>query len=65
VVPLIVAISQASFAFAPVMFGLIREFVPQGHAGSAGAAPALFVAAALIQALAIAAFLAGRRQRPQ
>jgi len=65
VVPLIVAISQASFAFAPVMFGLIREFVPQGHGGSAGAAPALFVAAALIQALAIAAFLAGRRQRPQ
>jgi hypothetical protein len=62
VVPLIVAIAQASFAFAPVTFGLIREFAPQGTA-SAGAAPTLFVAAAFIQALAIAAFLIGRHWR--
>ena len=62
VVPLIVAIAQASFAFAPVAFGLIREFAPQGNAASAGAAPALFIVAALIQALAIAAFLIGRRE---
>jgi MFS family permease len=59
VVPLIVAIAQASFAFAPVTFGFIREFTPQTDA--AGAAPALFIAAALIQALAIATFLIGRR----
>jgi hypothetical protein len=61
VVPLIVAIAQATFAFAPVVFGLIREFAPQIGAASPGAAPAMFVAAALIQALAIAAFLIGRR----
>ena len=61
VVPLVVAISQGSFAFAPLMFGLIREFAPQFGAVSASAAPALFLVAALIQALAIAAFLIGRR----
>jgi hypothetical protein len=58
VVPLIVAIGQAAYAFAPMVFGLIREFAP---AGAAGSAPNLFVSAAIIQALAIAAFLAGRR----
>jgi hypothetical protein len=57
-VPFIIAISQASFAFAPASFGLIREFAP----GGGTAAPWLFVAAGLIQALAILAFLAGRRR---
>jgi hypothetical protein len=61
VVPLIVATSQGTFAFAPVVFGLIREFAPHFGALSPGAAPALFIVAALIQALAIAAFLIGRR----
>jgi hypothetical protein len=61
VVPLIVAIGQATYAFAPAVFGLIRELAPS--AGAAGAAPWLFVAAAIIQALAIVAFLAGRRSR--
>ncbi|WP_184255486.1 MFS transporter [Rhodopseudomonas rhenobacensis] len=61
VVPLIVAIAQASYAFAPAAFGLLREFAPSATA--AGAAPALFIAAALIQALAIGALLAGRRCR--
>jgi len=60
VVPLIIAIGQASYAFAPATFGLIREFAPNMGGTSAGAAPYLFVAAALIQALAIMAFLAGR-----
>jgi len=60
VVPLIIAIGQASYAFAPAAFGLIREFAPQAGVASAGAAPYLFIAAALIQALAIMAFLAGR-----
>jgi hypothetical protein len=55
VVALIVGISQAGYAFAPAAFGLIRELAP-----SAGA-EAVFVAAALLQALAIAAFLIGRR----
>jgi hypothetical protein len=62
VVSLIVAISQGTYAFAPAAFGLIREFAPQLGATSAGAAPYLFIAAALIQGLAIAAFLAGRRR---
>jgi hypothetical protein len=61
-VPLIIAISQATYAFAPAAFGLIREFAPNMGATSAGAAPYLFIAAALIQAAAILAFLAGRRR---
>lgn len=62
VVPLIVAIGQATYAFAPAVFGLIREFAPHTGAASPGAAPYLFIAAALIQSLAIVALLAGRRQ---
>jgi Major Facilitator Superfamily len=61
VVALIVAISQATYAFAPAAFGLIRAFAPHTTGASASAAPALFAAAALAQALAIGAFLAGRR----
>jgi hypothetical protein len=61
VVPVIVAIAQAAYAFAPATLGLVRELAP-GAAGLApGAAPSLFAAAALVQALAIGAFLAGRR----
>jgi hypothetical protein len=58
VVALIVAISQGTYAFAPVVFGMIREFAQ--HADS-GAASGLFIAAALGQGLSICAFLAGRR----
>jgi hypothetical protein len=58
-VSLIVAVSQAGYAFAPAAFGLIREFAPSA---GAGAAPLVFVAAVLGQTLAIAAFLAGRRR---
>lgn len=54
VVPLIVAIAQATYAFAPGMFGLIREtFGP-------GAWP-LLTAAATVKLIAITAFIAGRR----
>ncbi len=60
VVSLIVAASQASYAFAPAAFGLIREFAPSAGADT-GAAPWVFAVAALGQLLAIAAFLAGRR----
>jgi Major Facilitator Superfamily len=59
VVPLIVAMAQAAYAFAPAAFGLVREFSEAG--GHPGAAPMLFAAAALVQGLAMAAFLAGRR----
>src|SRR5262249_12713299 len=61
VVALIVAISQGAYAFAPAAFGLIRTFAPPAAGAAAGAAPTLFLAAALVQALAIVALLAGRR----
>jgi hypothetical protein len=57
VVALIVAISQATYAFAPVVFGMIRELA--SHAAGAGSG-ALFIAAGLVQGLAICSFLTGR-----
>jgi cyanate permease len=60
VVPLIVAMAQAGYAFAPAAFGLIREFA--GAWGHPGAAPMLFAVAVLVQGLAIAAFLMGRQR---
>jgi Major Facilitator Superfamily len=62
VVALIVGISQGAYAFAPAAFGLIRELAPQAADAAPGAAPWLFAAAALVQGLAMAAFLAGRRR---
>ena len=56
VVPLIVAIGQGTFAFAPAVFGLVRT-IPQ----TAGA-PYLFAVAACIQAAAILSFALGRRR---
>jgi MFS family permease len=56
VVALVVATGQATYAFAPAAFGLIRELGTQ----SGGAAPYLFVLAALVYALAICALLIGR-----
>jgi len=55
VVPLIVAMAQATYAFAPATFGLIREASPTATW------PILGVAAA-IKLLAIAAFLTVRRK---
>jgi MFS family permease len=63
VVALIVAMSQAAYAFAPGFFGLIRELTPPAAGAPAGAAPWLFIAAAAFQALAIAAMLLGRNAR--
>ena len=51
VVALVTAIGQASYAFAPAAFGLLREV---------GGGPALFLTAGAIQLAAIAAALAGR-----
>ena len=62
VVALIVAISQGAYAFAPVVFGMIREFSPHAAAVDSGAAPGLFAVAGVVQGLAICAFLAGRRR---
>jgi hypothetical protein len=65
VVPLIIAIGQATYAFAPAAFGLIRQLAPNVGAASAGASPYLFIAAMVIDALAIIAFLAGRQHSKQ
>jgi hypothetical protein len=61
VVALIVAIATGSYAFAPAAFGLIRELARVPGA-TTEPATALFVAAALVQVLAIGAFLIGRRE---
>jgi hypothetical protein len=60
VVALIVAIGQATYAFAPAVFGVIRELAPPWGSSSAAAAPWLFLTAALIQSLAVVAFFIGR-----
>lgn len=57
VVSLIVALAQASYAFAPLAFGLLRV------AGPTGEAAALFAAAALVQLVAIACLLMGCPRR--
>ena len=61
VVALMVALGQAIYAFAPATFGIIRELMPPAEGASAGAAPWVFLTAALFQGLAIAVLLAGRR----
>jgi hypothetical protein len=60
-VALITAIGQASYAFAPAAFGALRDLAPPGPGMPAGAAPALFWAAAALQLLAVAVLLRGRR----
>lgn len=60
-VALVVAIGQATYAFAPAAFGLLRA-VPEGSGATGGDAPAVFLAGAAIQAAAIAAFLLARRR---
>jgi MFS family permease len=62
VVALIVGIAQGFYAFAPVTFGLIRELAPPATNAMPGAAPGVFIAAALLQALAIVVVLAGRHR---
>jgi MFS family permease len=62
VVPMIVAVSQGTYAFAPAVFGLIRELAPQAGATTPEAAPYLFLTAAAIQVASIWCFLLGRRR---
>ncbi len=54
------AISQATFAFAPATFGLLREWSSNGDADIVNV-PAFFVTAAAIQFLAGCCYMAGRR----
>jgi len=60
VVALTVAMSQGAYAFAPLVFGAIRELTTAIADIDGGTAPALFAAAAAIQVLAACAFMAGR-----
>jgi hypothetical protein len=62
IVALIIAIAQGAYAFAPASFGLIREIALPVSNAAAGAAPVFFGAVALVQGLAVCAFLAGRRR---
>lgn len=61
VVPLIVAIGQAGYAFAPAAFGLLRG--GSGIGIDATGSDPLFLCAAVIQLAAIACILVGRRGR--
>jgi len=61
VVALIVAIAQATYAFAPALFGALLQASAGGAARIGQGAGALLAAVALVQALAILCFLAGRR----
>jgi MFS family permease len=55
VVALATATAQASYAFAPAAFGLLRDLT-----NGDGPAPLVFIVAALIQLIAASAYLAGR-----
>ena len=61
-VSLVVASAQAAYAFAPATFGVIRDLLPAIGATSNGGA-GVFIFAAIVQALAIAMFYTGRRER--
>ena len=63
VVPLIVAISQGTYAFAPAAFGFIRALDFQWSSMSGGGAPWMFICAAFIQAAGAAAFFVGRGRK--
>ena len=60
VVPLIVAIGQATYAFAPAAFGVLRLGEATGTAAT-NPGSMLFIAAAAVQLAAAACFLLGRR----
>src|SRR5262245_1338335 len=64
-VALVVGMAQAAYAFAPATFGLIRAFAPKLVDAPPGAAPYVFLIGALLQGLAIGAFLAGRPRQQQ
>ncbi|MDX2201568.1 MAG: MFS transporter [Hyphomicrobiaceae bacterium] len=61
-VPLMVAVAQGAYAFAPAVFGLIRQGAEEAGAAP-GHAPGLFVCAAAVQMAAILLLLAGMRGR--
>ncbi len=64
VVALIVAIGQATYAFAPALFGVVLAASGAGgDVGIGGRSAGFFALAALIQFAAAGTFLAGRSKR--
>jgi MFS family permease len=61
-VSLVVASAQAAYAFAPATFGVIRDWLPAAGLASNGGT-GVFIFAAIVQALAIGIFCAGRSAR--
>ena len=65
VIALIVAIAQATYAFAPAVFGALLAMSGGGAIARIGQGTEwFFVAAGIIQIAAIVSFLAGRHPRP-
>lgn len=65
VVALIVVIGQATYAFAPALFGLLRMASDSNGPPAIGETAAVAGVAALVMLLAIAAFLLGQRRQLQ
>ena len=63
VVPMIVATGQATYAFAPAAFGVVLEISAVPAPAANGHAPLYFICVGIVQALAIACFLVGRKAR--
>lgn len=62
-VPAVVGLSQATYAFSPAAFGLVRELSERAAGTTPDATPHVFLFAIGLQALAILVFLAGRLMR--
>jgi MFS family permease len=63
VVALITAISQASYAFAPAAFAVLRNGAEAATGQPTGDVPLFFLAAAAVQMIAAGSYLAGRCRR--
>lgn len=65
VVTTIVAVAQACYAFAPVIFGMLRTMASQNYGANDSGSLTLFGTAAAIQGITILCFLAGRPPKRQ
>lgn len=63
-IALATAIAQATYAFAPALFGLLREWATAGSAADNPDVPLFFLAAAALQIAGALAYLAGRSAKP-
>lgn len=63
VVPLIVAMGQATYAFAPALYGLVRAGTEAGLFGAGSFGTGVFLVTIIVKCLAISAFLIMRQPR--